>query len=112
MLPEEQVRLNIGDTNPDEPYLEDSVITFLLTENGNDVIEASIEALTAIINQIALQPDRWRIGDAEEYKASVDELEGRLQDLISKRNAKKYTAIPMILHTDRKDWNDINKIFE
>ncbi|WP_146613010.1 hypothetical protein [Halomonas sp. SL1] len=108
----EQVRLLIGDTDTDEPYLEDSVIQFLLNESGNVILDAAIECLEAIINQIALQPDRWRIGDAEEYRANVESLESRLQSLISKRNAKKYTAIPVILNTDRKDWDDINKIFE
>ncbi|WP_168016591.1 hypothetical protein [Halomonas salinarum] len=111
MTPEEQVRLNIGDTDTDEQYLEDSVITFLLTENGNNVLDASIAALEVIINQVALQPSRWEIGDASETRASVEQLENRLQELINRRNAQKYTAIPIILNTDRKDWNDLDKIF-
>ncbi len=108
----EKVRLNIGDTNSEEYYLEDSVIQFLLDEHGNDVLEASIEALEAIINQLSLTPDRWRIGDVEEYRTSIDDLESRLQSLINKRNSKKYKAIPIILNTDRKNWDDINKIFD
>lgn len=112
MTPEEQVRLNIGDTDTEEQYLSDSVITFLLTENGNNVLDASIAALEAIINQIALQPSRWEIGDASETRASVEQLENRLQELINKRNAQKYTAIPIILNTDRKDWDDLDKIFD
>ncbi|MGM0985558.1 MAG: hypothetical protein ACQEXI_01055 [Pseudomonadota bacterium] len=107
----EQVRLNIGDTNTEDQYLEDSVIQFLLDESGSDVLDASIEALEAIINQLSLTPDRWRIGDVEEYRASIDDLEGRLQELKNKRNAKKFTAIPILFNTDRKDWSEFTKIF-
>lgn len=108
----EQVRLKIGDTDTDEPYLEDSVISFLLTENGNDILETSIEALTAIINQLALAPDRWEIGDASETKADIDHLEHRLQELINERNAKKFKAVPVIINTDRKDWKDLDWLKE
>lgn len=107
----DQVRLNIGDTDTEEYFLDDTVISFLLQENGNNVLETSIEALEAIINNIALQPERWRIGDAAESRASVDQLEDRLKSLINKRNAKNYTAIPIILHPSRKNWDDIDKVF-
>ncbi|SDO36874.1 hypothetical protein [Vreelandella arcis] len=107
----EQVRLNIGDTDTEEYFLDDTVISFLLQENGNNVLETSIVALEAIINNIALQPERWRIGDAAESRASVDQLEDRLKSLINKRNAKAYTAIPIILHPSRKNWDDIDKVF-
>ena len=112
MTNEEQVRLNIGDTDPDEKYLADSTITFLLQENGNNILDASIDALTAIINQIALQPERWRIGDASESRADVDQLENRLQDLKNKRDSQKYKAVPILLHSDRTDWDDLDKIFD
>lgn len=112
MTPLDQVRLNIGDTDSEEYYLDDTVITFLLSEHGNSVLDTSIAALEAIVNKIAIQPSRFKVGDLSETRASVDQLENRLQELINKRNAQKYTAIPIILNTDRKDWDDLDKIFD
>jgi len=107
----DQVRLYIGDTDPDEPYLNDDSIAFLLSEAGNDVLQASVDCLEVIINQIALLPSRWSIGDASETRATVEDLERRLQDLRIKVNTRKNKAVPIILHSGRKDWCEFEKIF-
>lgn len=108
-----RVRLYIGDTDLDieNQYLTTPVIEFLLQESGNDVLVASIEALESIVNSIALTPESWEIGDASETRATVEDLERRLDDLRNKSNAKKFQSIPVLLHTDRKDWNEFKKIF-
>ena len=108
-----RVRLLTGDTATDEidQYLADNIYEWFLAENGGDIYEAAIEALESIINQLSLTPERWRIGDAEEYRANIDTLERRLDALKLKRNRVRKSPIPIVIHTDRKDWSDFDSIF-
>ena len=103
-----QMRLNTGDYIEDEPFLSDDIYLWFYQQNGNSVLDGSIEALESIINYIALTPDAWRIGEASESKADVQTLSYRLADLkLKKRSAKA----PIIIKTDRKNWNDFTKAF-
>jgi len=104
----DQMRLNTGDYIEDEPFLSDAVYMWFYSENGNSVIEGSIEALESIINNISLGPSRWEIGDASESMQSVQSLERRLEALKKRR---KGVQSPVIIGSDRKDWDDINNLF-
>lgn len=104
----DQMRLNTGDFIEDEPYLEDSIYVYFYELAGNSVIDGSIMALESIINNIALSPQRWQIGDASETGPLVDALNQRLESLKVRRTGAK---VPVILRSDRKNWNDFNKAF-
>lgn len=103
-----RMRILTGDYSQDEPFLEDSIYVWLYGKNGNSEIDGAIEALESIINNIALTPSRWRVGEAEEWSASVQVLEARLKDLRSRKAGRK---VPVILSSDRKNWKDFNKLF-
>lgn len=104
----DQMRLNTGDFIEDEPYLEDSVYVYFYNLAGNSVIDGSIMALESIINNIALSPQRWQIGDASETGPLITALNERLVSLKSRRSGAK---VPVVLRSDRKNWNDFDKAF-
>lgn len=104
----DRMRLLTGDFIEDEPYLEDSIYVYFYGKNGNSELDGAIEALESIINNIALSPIKWQIGDASETNASVSVLQERLAQLrVSKRGLK----VPVIVSTDRKTWCDFTKAF-
>lgn len=104
----DRMRLNTGDFIEDEPYLSDAIYLYFYQEAGNSIIDGSIQALESIINNIALSPQSWTIGAASETGPLITALEARLNALRSRRSGNK---VPVILHTDRKNWNDFNKAF-
>ena len=104
----DQMRLNTGDFIEDEPYLEDSIYVYFYNLAGNSVIDGSIMALESIINNIALSPQRWEIGDASETGPLITALNERLVSLKSRRTGAK---VPVILRSDRKNWSDFDKAF-
>lgn len=104
----DQMRLNTGDFIEDEPYLEDSIYVYFYNLAGNSVIDGSIMALESIINNIALSPQRWQIGDASETGPLITALNERLVSLQSRRTGAK---VPVILRSDRKNWSDFDKAF-
>lgn len=104
----DQMRLKVGDTNKNDPYMEDSIYTWFYTQNGNSVIEGSIAALESLINQIALNPSEWDVGDVGAKSAVVNTLERRLTNLRNERSGNK---APVLIGSDRKNWNDFNKLF-
>lgn len=104
----DQMRLNTGDFIEDEPYLEDSIYVYFYNLAGNSVIDGSIMALESIINNIALSPQRWQIGDASETGPLITALNERLVSLKSRRSGAK---VPVILRSERKNWSDFDKAF-
>ena len=103
-----RMRLLTGDYILDEPYLEDHIYLWFYESNGNSELDGAIEALESIINNIALQPKKWRTGDVWEETQSLGALERRLADL---KLRKKGTKVPIIMKSDRKDWDDFTKAF-
>lgn len=103
-----QMRLNTGDFLEDEEYLSDAIYVYFYNEGGKSVIEGSILALESIINNIALTPQKWTIGDASETAPLVETLTMRLDELRSKQNNNK---APVIIKSDRKNWCDFEKVF-
>lgn len=108
-----QVRLTVGDTNNDIVWLDDNTYQWLLESNGNRVIDAAIEALEMIINQVALAPQSVQTEDVREVGPAVDALERRLTNLKAKRssNTAVTRGFPMIIKSDRKNWDDIDSIY-
>lgn len=104
----DQMRLNTGDFIEDEPYLEDSIYVYFYGLAGNSVIDGSIMALESIINNIALSPQRWQIGDASETGPLITALTERLQALKTRKTNSK---VPVLLHSDRRNWCDFDEAF-
>ncbi len=103
-----QVRLLTGDVNIELPYLADDTIEWLLQEKGS-VLEAAIEGLEIIINQISLAPESIRTDAVNEIKPKVDNLERRLTRLKARRSTVK--RVPILLRSDRSNWDDFNSLF-
>lgn len=104
----DRIRLIVGDFMKDEPYLPDSVYVWLYEKHKADEVDAAIEALESIINNIALSPSRWTIGEASEWNSNMPALQRRLDELKLKR---KTTRVPVIIRSDRKAWDDFNNLF-
>lgn len=107
-----QIRLMVGDTSADFVWLADETYEWIL-ETHPVQIDAAIEALEMIINQVALSPQSVQTEDIKETGPLVEALERRLKALKEKKvsNASGTKGFPLIVHSDRKNWNDINSIF-
>ena len=103
-----QMRLNTGDYLEDEEYLSDAIYVHFYNESGHSVIEGSILALESIINNIALTPQKWSIGDASETAPLVENLTMRLNALKSRQNNN---ITPLVIKSDRNNWCDFDKVF-
>lgn len=110
-----QVRLMVGDTSQDLPYLADETYLWLLDSTGGDnaLLRVACEALEMIINQIALSPQSVKTEEITEIGPLVAALETRLASLKLKRDAKgaAVTRLPVMIKSDRSNWNDLNELF-
>ena len=109
----QQVKFKVGDTSLNYPFLADSTYDWLLEKNSKNIIKAAIEALEMIINQIALSPESIKTDAVDEVKASVPVLERRLGALKKQltQAAVGASRFPFLVHSDRKNWNDLNSLF-
>lgn len=109
----QRIRLTIGDINPEWALLEDDVYEYLLYKNGSDENATAIEALENIINYYSLNPTDEAFGDISGKRFDIRTMERRLKELKSKPSVGKdgVGRVPMMLRSDRKDWNDFNKLF-
>ena len=103
-----QMRLNTGDYLEDEEYLSDAIYVYFYNESGHSVVDGSILALESIINNIALTPQKWSIGDASETAPLVENLTMRLDALKSRQKNNK---APIVIKSDRNNWCDFDKVF-
>lgn len=106
----EQVRLQIGDVDEEEQYLDDDQIMFFLQDNSNVVLDASIACLEVIIASIALAPAQLKVGAITEYAPEIAGLENRLKALKEKK-AKGSGKMPFLVHSDRRNWDDIDNLY-
>lgn len=104
----DQIRLQVGDVNKNDPIMSDAIYTWFYTTNGNSVLKASIAALESLINQIALDPSAWDVGDVGARGTTVSTLEKRLNTLKAKESGNK---TPMVIKSDRTNWDDFNKLY-
>ena len=109
----QQVKFKVGDTSLNYPFLADSTYDWLLDKNRNNIIKAAIEALEMIINQIALSPESVKTDAVDEVRASVHVLERRLDALKKQLTQAAIGAsrFPFLVHSDRKNWNDLDSLF-
>ena len=109
----QQVKFKVGDTSLNYPFLADSTYDWLLDKNSNNITKAAIEALEMIINQIALSPESIKTDAVDEVKASVPVLERRLDALKKQltQAAVGASRFPFLVHSDRKNWNDLDSLF-
>ena len=109
----QQVKFKVGDTSLNYPFLADSTYDWLLEKNSKNIIKAAVEALEMIINQIALSPESVKTDAVDEVKASVHVLERRLNALKKQLTQAAIGAsrFPFLVHSDRKNWNDLDSLF-
>lgn len=107
-----QLRLMVGDTSADFVWLADETYEWLI-ETYPVQIDAAIEALEMIINQVALAPQSIRTEDLTEVGPMVEALERRLKALKEKKasSTSGTRGFPMIIKSDRSNWDDIDSIF-
>lgn len=106
-----QMRLLTGDFSSagDDPWLTDDIYLWFYQQANNSVLDGSIAALESIINQVALRPTSITNSDvSESWRDSVKTLSSRLDELKLK---KKGNVVPMVIRSDRKNWNDFNDLF-
>lgn len=113
-----QIRLMVGDTSQDLPYLSDETYEWILGDNAgsNYLLNSACEALEMIINQIALSPQSIKTEEITEIGPLVSALESRLNSLKAKRDAAAAQygfgkSFPMMVKSDRKNWNDLDELF-
>lgn len=107
-----QLRLMVGDTSADFVWLADETYEWIL-ETHPVQIDAAIEALEMIINQVALSPQSVKTEDLSEVGPMVEALERRLKALKEKKASKASgtKGFPMIVKSDRSNWDDIDSIY-
>ena len=106
-----QMRLLTGDFSSagDDPWLTDDIYLWFYAQASNSILEGSIAALESIINQIALRPVSVTNADVKEvWTGTVATLQARLASLKAQRSDRK---VPMVIKSDRKNWNDFIDLF-
>ncbi len=106
--PIQRVRLTTGDIS-DFPILEDGIYEYqiFLTDTED---EAALECLDNIINFITLNPTQVALGDTTSIVYDLKAFENRRDALVKRINSDSTgnDKVPVIIQTDRKDWNDFN----
>jgi hypothetical protein len=106
-----RVRLLVGDV-ADIPWLDDGVYNYTLDKNEGDELKAAYEVLSYVESRITLEPVSSSNGFVDEERPLLDWIAIRKKELldeIAKRDGKY--APPVVVRSDRKNWNDIDSIF-
>lgn len=107
-----QMRLLTGDfdNGSDDLYLTDAVYMFLYNQANSSIRDGAIQALESIIANISLRPTSLTNGDSNEsYAGAVIQLNKRLERLKLERDR---TVTPILIKSDRSNWDDFNKIWD
>lgn len=107
----QQIRLIVGDTAGDFPFLADATYEWLIETHPTNINAAAVEALEMIINQLALSPQSIKTQDLTEIGPLIVSLETRLTSLKAKATPST-KGFPMLVKSDRKNWCDFNSLFE
>ena len=106
-----RVRLLVGDV-ADIPWLDDGVYNYTIDKNEGDELKAAYDVLSYVESRITLEPVRSSNGFVDEERPLLLYIEKRKKELltdIAKRDGKY--AIPVVVRSDRNNWNDIDSIF-
>lgn len=106
-----RVRLLVGDV-ADIPWLDDGVYNYTIDKNEGDELKAAYDVLSYVESRITLEPVRSSNGFVDEERPLLLYIEKRKKELltdIAKRDGRY--AIPVVVRSDRKNWNDIDSIF-
>ena len=105
----QQLRLIVGDVSLDYPFLDDNTYQWLIDTYPLQ-LNAAVEALEMIINQIALSPQSIKTDAVTEVGPLVASLEKRLSSLKAKKQISS-SGFPMVVKSDRKSWSDLDNLF-
>lgn len=67
--PKDQIRLLIGDTNSDDPLIQDEEVNYYIDQHPNDNARAALACVNVIITRITSTPD-YTLGPYSESNAS------------------------------------------
>lgn len=77
----DQIRLKIGDTNPDDPLLEDEEINFFIDNKYGSILLSTIACLNVCIMRISSLPD-YKLGPySESHEARLKYLTSLRDDM-------------------------------
>ena len=105
----QQLRFIVGDVSLDYPFLDDNTYQWLIDTYPLQ-LDAAVEALEMIINQIALSPQSIKTDAVTEVAPLVDSLEKRLVSLKAKKQVSS-SGFPILVKSDRTNWNDFDSLF-
>lgn len=106
-----RVRLLVGDV-AEIPWLDDAVYNYAVGSNDGDEYKAAYDVLRWVESRITLEPTTADNGVIREERPLLEYIAKRKKELlddIAKRDGT-YT-VPVVVKSDRKNWNDIDSIF-
>lgn len=109
----QRIRLLTGDLY-ETPLLEDSVYDYLYMTNNTNELEAAIEAVETIITMLVMNPNDEVVGSNGQKISSLADFQNLLVSLKARRgeDALKVRRTPIIIKSDRSNWDDLNKLFD
>lgn len=109
--PRNRVRLLIGDI-AHIPWLDDGVYNYILQQNNMDELKAAYDLLKYVESRITLEPQSSSGGFVKEEAPALEYIAIRKKELdIEIRKRDGGYVVPVIMTSDRKNWNDIDSIF-
>lgn len=106
----EQVRLNVGDNNPEFQILPDDVYEWLLTKYNSNVNRSSLDAARYILFELPKIPTRERTGQIEVWNEWANAYRRALELFIKDPNLSLSTFMPYAGGISKEDMylNDID----
>jgi hypothetical protein len=91
--PLDEVRFRVGDTNPNDPQLQDEEIQILLAESANSPRAAAIKAVLALKARYARHVDKW-VGDLKILASQRYKQYAELYEDLSSSSDPALSGIP------------------
>jgi len=106
----EQVRLNVGDTDPEFPLLPDDTYQWLLDKYEDNVNRSALDAARFLLFELSRYPTRERSGQIEVWNEWANTYRKALELFLKDPNLNTIVAVPYaggISKSDMKS-NDTN----
>lgn len=109
-----RVRLLTGDLEETDPILDDGTYEYILLNNNSNELDTAIECLEVILTYLTVNPAWQELGSVSYRNMNLEMVESRIANLKQRKtlDAAKSKKIPIMVRTDRKNWNDIDAIFK
>lgn len=71
----DQIRLYIGDTDPDNPMLQDEEIEFYISQNPDNVLKATLQCVNSVLSRLSAMPSYTLGPYSEDNSDRISSLE-------------------------------------